>query len=76
MLQNALEHKFYTFYQFRKITELLIEDYKKRISNYEIENHFELIKFIVSQPNLNPTDYYEQLVDYANKREDISSTQF
>lgn len=39
MLQNSQEQGFYTYYQFRAITELLVEDYKKRIGNYELENH-------------------------------------
>lgn len=76
MLQNAQEQSFYGYYQFKNVTELLIEDYKKRIGNYEMENHLELIKFIISQPNLNPTDYYEQIVDYATKRDDITFNQF
>lgn len=39
MLQNAQEQGFYNYYQFKNITEILIEDYSKRISNYELENH-------------------------------------
>lgn len=39
MIQNSQEQGFYTYYQFRAITELLVEDYKKRIGNYELENH-------------------------------------
>ena len=34
LLQNALEQGFYVYYQFKNITELIIEDYKKRINNY------------------------------------------
>lgn len=34
MLQNASEQGFYVYYQFRAITELLIEDYKKHIPIY------------------------------------------
>jgi hypothetical protein len=75
LMQNAYEKNIFSFYQYKKVTERIIEEYRKKIHNFSVDNHLELIKFIVTQPNLNPTDYYNELVAYADKR-DITETQF
>ena len=68
---NALDINFYHFYQFKKITEKVKDEYHKKINSFSIDAHLELIRFIISQPNLNPTEYYTDVADYALKREDM-----
>lgn len=70
VFQNALESNFFHFSQFRKITEKAIEEYSNRVGSYSVESHMELIKFIISQTNLNPRDYYTRLADYIRRNED------
>lgn len=58
ILNNALDNNFYGFSQFRKLTDRLIEEYRTRINSYSIDSHLELVKFIISQPAVNPLEYY------------------
>lgn len=76
IFQNALDHNIFYFSQYRKFTEKVVENFKSKISWWSIESHLSLIRFIVSQPGLNPNDYYNELVAFAEKREDISEGQF
>lgn len=76
LLQNAIDKNLYHFNQYKKITEHLIEQFKKRLDFYSIDTHLALIKFIISQPGINPKDYYSELVEFAEKQRDISEGQY
>lgn len=53
LFENALNNNYFSFYQFRKIGQKVVEDFKKFINVFSIESHAELIKFLISQPGLN-----------------------
>lgn len=76
LLQNALDNNLYHFNQYRKVTEKLIEQFKKRLDGFSIDTHLALIKFIISQPGINPKDYYTELADFAEKQRDVSEGQY
>jgi hypothetical protein len=76
LFQNALHHNFYHFSQFRKLTEKVVEQFRGRINGWSIETHLDLVRFIISQPGLNPKDYYAELVAFAEKRDDVSEVLF
>jgi hypothetical protein len=76
IINNALDRGYFIFTQYHKLAEKLIEQLKSRVYSWSIETHLELIRFIVSQPNLNPKDYYSELVAFAEKRDDINETSF
>jgi hypothetical protein len=65
LFQNALDHNFYHFSQYKRLAEKIIELFKGKIDYWSIDSHLEVIKFIISQPNLNPKDYYNDIVAYA-----------
>lgn len=70
LLANALENNFYNIGQFKKLTERLIDEYRKRMSIYSVDSHLELLKFIISQPGINPLEYYNELASYAKRGDD------
>lgn len=58
IFSNALDKGFYNFHQFKRLTEKAIEEFRRKLGNYSIESHIELIRFIITQPTLNPREYY------------------
>ena len=34
---------------------------------YSVDTHLELVKFIISQPGMNPLEYYNELASYAKE---------
>jgi hypothetical protein len=54
----------------------VIDEFRKRIGLYSIETHMEFLKLVISQPNLNSREYYNELVDFAERRDDISDNQY
>jgi hypothetical protein len=54
------------------LSERLVEEHRKKIGFFTIESHIELIKFIISQPGMNPREYYSELADFAKRRDDVS----
>jgi hypothetical protein len=75
-LQNALDNNLYHFNQYKKITDKLIEQFRKRLDAFSIDTHLALIKFIISQPGFNPKEYYIELIEFAEKQKGVSEGQY
>lgn len=58
IFSNALDKGFYTFSQYKRLAEKAIEEFRRKMGSYSVESHMELIRFLISQPTLNPREYY------------------
>lgn len=74
MFENALANNYFTFYQYKKIAQKVTEDFKKHLYSFSIESHAELIKFLITQPGSNDEEYFTKLVEFFEKKDDISDS--
>ncbi len=62
LFDNALDNNYYSFYQYKKIVQKVVDDFKKYVYVYSIESHAELIRFLISQPGMNDEEYFTKII--------------
>lgn len=51
----------------KKIAEKILNYLKNKIGQHSLNTHLQVLKFIITQPSLNPEDYYNALVTHVKE---------
>lgn len=68
--RNTLDRGLFNLYGHRQIVTKIMDYLRVRIPSLSLESHIEFLKFVNSQPTINPKEYYAALLEYVEKRED------
>ena len=52
---------------YRELAQKIVNMLSKKMGHYSVRTHTLVIRFAVSVTNYNPTEYYNKLIDYADK---------
>ena len=53
---------------YKELAQKIVNMLSKKMGHYSVRNHTLVIRFAVSVTDYNPTEYYNKLIDYADKK--------